>query len=164
MNKSMIAALLMTALPAGVLAPSVLAQSADTTYCNALSTTHDRYINANTGRSNQTPNAAIERAKQQCASDPAGSVPVLEKALKDAKVSLPQAANAAQPSSDKAYCNALSATYDRYVTNPNMGRGNQRLTASIGQAQAQCASNPAAGIPVLEKALKDARIDLPPRS
>jgi hypothetical protein len=36
-------------------------------------------------------------------------------------------------------------------------------TAAIGDAKASCASNPAVGIPVLEKALKDARIDLQPR-
>jgi len=66
-------------------------------------------------------------------------------------------------SADSVYCKALSATYDKYVNNASMGRGNQPELATIGEAKASCGSNPAAGIPVLEKALKDNKIDLPPR-
>ena len=56
------------------------------------------------------------------------------------------------------------AIYDKYISNPNRGRGNALAKAAIGEAKARCAGNPAAGIPVLEKALRDARISLPPRS
>ena len=66
-------------------------------------------------------------------------------------------------SSDTQYCAALTAKYDRYVNNPSGGRGSQPDNAAIGGAKSKCASNPAAGIPVLERALKDAKIDLPPR-
>lgn len=66
-------------------------------------------------------------------------------------------------SPDTNYCNALSATYEKYVNNPSGGRGNQPASATIAEAQRQCAGSPAAGIPVLERALKDARVNLPPR-
>ena len=65
-------------------------------------------------------------------------------------------------SADTTYCKALSATYEKYVNNPSGGRGNQPARVRVSEAQQQCASNPAAGIAVLERALKDARIDLPP--
>jgi hypothetical protein len=74
---------------------------------------------------------------------------------------LPAVASA--QSADTTYCNALGATYEKYVNNPSGGRGNQPASATISEAQRQCAGNPAAGIPVLERALKDARVSLPPR-
>jgi hypothetical protein len=67
-------------------------------------------------------------------------------------------------SADTNYCNALSATYEKYVNNPTGGRGNSPANVRISDAQSQCVSNPAAGIPVLERALKDARVNLPPRA
>jgi hypothetical protein len=72
-------------------------------------------------------------------------------------------AGALAQSADTSYCNTLSATYLKYVNNPDSGRGNQPASATIGEAQNRCATNPAAGIPVLERALKDARVNLPPR-
>jgi hypothetical protein len=72
-------------------------------------------------------------------------------------------AGASAQSADTTYCNALSATYEKYVNNPSGGRGNQPAKATISDAQQQCAGNPAAGITVLERALKDARVNLPPR-
>jgi hypothetical protein len=77
-----------------------------------------------------------------------------------ASLGLPFAAFA--QSNDAAYCMALGTKYDRYVSNPSMGRGSQPPNAAIDEAKAKCASNPAAGIPVLEQALKDAKVDLPP--
>ena len=67
-------------------------------------------------------------------------------------------------SADSQYCSALSAKYDRYVNNLDMGKGMQPTSATISEAKTKCASNPAAAIPVLERALKDSKIDLPPRS
>jgi hypothetical protein len=58
---------------------------------------------------------------------------------------------------DAAYCAQLSAKYREYI-----GSGQADVNAST--AMAQCSSgNTAAGIPVLEKTLKDAKINLPPR-
>jgi hypothetical protein len=74
---------------------------------------------------------------------------------------LPAASFAQSP--DTSYCNALGATYDKYVNNPSGGRGNYPANVTISDARLKCATNPAAGIPVLERALKDARVDLPPR-
>ena len=72
-------------------------------------------------------------------------------------------AGALAQSADSNYCTALSATYDKYVNDPVGGRGNQPANVTISRAKQQCASNPAAGIPVLEQALKDRRVSLPPR-
>jgi hypothetical protein len=82
-------------------------------------------------------------------------------ALLMAAATLPAAAVAQSP--DTAYCQNLSATYDKYVNNASMGRANAPPLAGVTRAQSQCASNPTAAIPVLEKALRDARISLPPR-
>ena len=72
-----------------------------------------------------------------------------------ASLALPFAAVA--QSSDAAYCETLSRLYAREVgSNPGSG--------DVPIAVAQCkAGNTAAGIPVLEKALKDAKVSLPPR-
>ena len=72
-------------------------------------------------------------------------------------------AGASAQSADTNYCDALSASYEKYVNNPSGGRGNQPASATIAEAQRQCAGSPAAGIPVLERALKDARVNLPAR-
>jgi hypothetical protein len=66
-------------------------------------------------------------------------------------------------SADTQYCAALSAKYDRYVNSPDRGRNSVPDSPAIGGAKAKCASDPAAAIPVLERALKDAKLDLPPR-
>ncbi len=56
-----------------------------------------------------------------------------------------------------AYCNDLMALYRKTSTaSPAQG--------PVPDAMAQCtAGNPAAGIPVLEKALTDAKVALPPK-
>jgi hypothetical protein len=60
-------------------------------------------------------------------------------------------------SADAAYCSALSAKYREFV-------GSGQTDATAATAMAQCSSgNTAAGIPVLEKTLKDAKVALPPR-
>lgn len=76
-------------------------------------------------------------------------------------LALPLAALA--QSGDAAYCKALTDKYRRYVSTESMrnpGHGN----AAVETAVAKCESNPAESIPVLEGALKGAKIDLPPRS
>jgi hypothetical protein len=66
------------------LAPlAALAQSADAKYCQALAETYRKIGVANT-------DAAIPEAINQCnQGNTAAGIPVLEKALTDAKVSLP---------------------------------------------------------------------------
>jgi hypothetical protein len=59
-------------------------------------------------------------------------------------------------SADAKYCQALADSYRK--TNA------QNMDAAVPEAINQCnQGNTAAGIPVLEKALKDAKITLPPR-
>ena len=61
------------------------AQSAsDVAYCNKLSATY-----RSTVASTATPDATVPEAMSKCSSSPATSIPVLEKALKDNKVTLP---------------------------------------------------------------------------
>ena len=58
---------------------------------------------------------------------------------------------------DAAYCQALADAYRK--TN------SQNMDANVPEAINQCnKGNTAAGIPVLEKALKDAKVTLPPRN
>ena len=72
-----------------------------------------------------------------------------------AAVMLPLAAFA--QSADTNYCKALSAKYREYAK-----AGAVDSTAAA--AMAKCDKEPAAGIPVLEKHLKDGKVALPPRT
>ena len=61
-------------------------------------------------------------------------------------------------SADAKYCQALADVYRKTVahdTTPN---------AAVPTAIAQCQAGDTSGIPVIEKALKDAKVDLPPRN
>ena len=65
---------------------------------------------------------------------------------------------------DAAYCQALSDKYTRYVV--KIDNGSTRVTNNPDGmvAMEQCKTGQAAqAIPVLEKKLRDARVDLPPR-
>ena len=68
------------ALPLAAYAQS----AADVAYCNKLSSTY-RSVVASTA----TPNDTVPVAMSECATKPASSIPVLEKALTDNKVTLP---------------------------------------------------------------------------
>jgi hypothetical protein len=73
---------------------------------------------------------------------------------------------ASAQTSDAAYCKVLFDKYQAYVANMSVsvGRTLNPGTVDAELAMSQCkAGNTAAGIPVLEKKLRDARIDLPPR-
>ena len=79
-------------------------------------------------------------------------------------VALPALASAQGKMSDADYCKALGAKYQTYVSNMQSGRSPMPEPADIQVAQEQCkAGNTAAGIPVLEQRLKNAKVDLPPR-
>ena len=72
-------------------------------------------------------------------------------------------AQAATATDDMGYCAQLSALYRRYLGNTGEGRTFPDVAA--GTAMDQCErGNTAAGIPVLEKKLRDARFTLPKRS
>ena len=74
------------------------------------------------------------------------------------------ALTASAQSNDAAYCQALIDKYQAYVANINIGRSPQPGTVDGQVAIEQCRKgNTAAGIPVLEKKLRDAKIDLPRR-
>lgn len=67
-------------------------------------------------------------------------------------------APAAAFADDASYCKALVDKY-RTVT------GGTQNDQTVAAAMEQCAKgNPAAGIPVMEKALKDQKATLPPRT
>ena len=72
-------------ISAGIALPfTVFAQSSDVDYCNKLSATYRSVV-----MGNATPQAQIPEAMSKCSSSPATSIPVLEKALTDNKVTLP---------------------------------------------------------------------------
>ena len=79
-----------------------------------------------------------------------------------AAAALPVSAFAQQ--GDDAYCSALAQKYQRYVGDNALvrDRGLQR-NATVDAAITACPTNAAASIPVIEKALQDARVGLPPR-
>ena len=78
---------------------------------------------------------------------------------------LPTAASAQSSPTDLAYCQRLVAVYDRYIgrnefsSNREFGRGS--LDGDV--ASAQCRQGNPAGIPVLERVLRNNGFSLPPR-
>jgi hypothetical protein len=66
---------------------------------------------------------------------------------------------------DADYCRALTQRYNTLVGSGQTGRNPQPAPVDAQTAIEQCkAGNTAAGIPVLEQKLKDAKVDLPKRS
>ena len=65
---------------------------------------------------------------------------------------------------DTAYCKALGDKYQTYVSNMQSGRSPMPESPDVRIAIDQCSKgNTAAGIPVLEQKLRNAKVDLPPR-
>ena len=64
---------------------------------------------------------------------------------------------------DVAYCKALAQTYERYVVKIDSGHTVQRGSTGASVALEQCRNGNTAGIPVLERELQKARVDLPAR-
>ena len=65
---------------------------------------------------------------------------------------------------DAGYCKALGEKYMTYVSNMQSGRSPMPESPDVRVAIDQCnKGNTAAGIPVLEQKLRNARIDLPPK-
>ena len=65
--------------------------------------------------------------------------------------------------SDNAYCSALAQKYERYVGDNLVQHRSQQRDATVDAAITACPTNASASIPVIEQALKNARVDLPPR-
>jgi hypothetical protein len=66
--------------------------------------------------------------------------------------------------SDATYCRRLTARYEAFVENMN-GHSNQPGSLDGQVAMAQCkAGDTGNGIPVLERKLQDAKINLPSRN
>ncbi|HTR84787.1 MAG TPA: hypothetical protein VMI56_09925 [Reyranella sp.] len=60
-----------------------------------------------------------------------------------------------------SYCDALSHQYQKYVGSQN-DRRPQGTPPDVATAMSKCSSDSASAIPVLEQALKNAKVDLPP--
>jgi hypothetical protein len=73
---------------------------------------------------------------------------------------LPAAAFA--QSGDTSYCMALSSKYQRYVSTNELHYRTPTPPNDVSVAISQCHSNWASAIPVLERALQAAKLDLPP--
>lgn len=80
-----------------------------------------------------------------------------------AAIGLPVAASWAQ-SSDATYCKALADKYQKYVGDNQAMHKGQARDAKMDSAVAGCPTNAASSIPTLEKALTDAKVDLPARN
>jgi hypothetical protein len=70
---------------------------------------------------------------------------------------------ASAQSNDAAYCAALVKKYDAYL-DASSGRSQQPQGVDARVGAERCRAGDPRGIDPLEKALKNARIDLPPRS
>jgi hypothetical protein len=75
--------------------------------------------------------------------------------------SLPTAAFA--QSSDAKYCAALVSKYTAFL-DQSQKRGEQPQSLEAKAAVEKCKAGDMSGIPAIEKALKDAKLDLPPRT
>ncbi|MCA0302611.1 MAG: hypothetical protein LCH95_09395 [Proteobacteria bacterium] len=78
-------------------------------------------------------------------------------------VILAVAPGAQAQSANASYCTALVQKYEQYL---DMGskRGRQPQSLESRAAADKCRAGDASGIPGLEKALLDAKIDLPPKT
>jgi hypothetical protein len=65
---------------------------------------------------------------------------------------------------DATYCKALAREYQRYVVKIDAGHAVNRGSTAASVALAQCQSGNPAGIPVLERELQNAKVELPARS
>jgi len=72
-------------------------------------------------------------------------------------------AGAPAQADDVAYCKALAKTYERYVVKIDSGHTVQRGSTDASVAFEQCRNGNIAGIPVLERELRRAKVDLPAR-
>jgi hypothetical protein len=80
-----------------------------------------------------------------------------------AVIALSLPALALAQSDDAAYCRALVARYEAFLDqSQKRGEAPQNVTSKV--AVEKCKAGDASGIPDIEKALKAAKLDLPPRT
>jgi len=65
-------------------------------------------------------------------------------------------------SNDLAYCKALVAKYEQYLDMDAKG-GDQPQNIAAKAGVEKCKAGDTSGIPAIEKALRNAKFDLPPR-
>ena len=80
-----------------------------------------------------------------------------------AAFAMPAAAFAQSTTADANYCKLLSHEYDKYVGSSQDKRP-RPAPADVSEAMSKCDSGAARAIPVLEKALTNQKISLPPRT
>jgi hypothetical protein len=71
---------------------------------------------------------------------------------------------AAAPLTDVQYCGALVTRYDTFLNKFGKHGGMLSTDVAANVAAAKCRAGDSSGIADLERALKDAKVDLPPRS
>jgi len=79
-------------------------------------------------------------------------------------LALPTAAFAQSNTVDANYCSMLSDNYERYALASQEYKGHRDPVPNVALAISKCQTDPAASIVVLEKALTDAKVPLPPRT
>ncbi len=79
-----LAALIAAAVPA-----LAMAQMDDAHYCAALTQKYQMYVSSSADRRPRPPPADVSDAMSKCSSDAQSSIPVLERALRDAQITLP---------------------------------------------------------------------------
>lgn len=75
----------------------------------------------------------------------------------------PAPQQAAAPLTDIQYCGALVTRYDTYLNKDGRHGGMLSTDAAANVAAAKCRAGDSSGIPDLERALRDAKVDLPSR-
>ncbi len=78
-----------------------------------------------------------------------------------ASIGLPLTAFA--QSADVKYCAALADKYNDFVGQDDLGKGKTNNPVRVDVAIEKCKSGDVSGIQMLEQALKNARVTLPPR-
>ena len=80
-------------------------------------------------------------------------------------LALALASTASAQSKDVTYCQALAGKYQEFVAHGSGGRhgGSDNQNIDARMAADKCMKGDTSGIPVLEHALKDAKIELPAR-
>ena len=84
-------------------------------------------------------------------------------ALSAGSAVLVPAGGKAAPMSDAAYCAALINIYQKYIVETRDPDTKGPMRADLDTAVARCQAGDSTGIPPLEKALRDARFNLPAR-
>ena len=76
----------------------------------------------------------------------------------------PAPQQAAAPLTDVEYCGALVTRYDTFLNKDGRFGGMRSTDVAANVAAEKCRAGDSSGIADLERALKDAKVDLPPRT